>query len=282
MPSHTVREIIRNISQRNLQSTPSVQGFFDQRNRQTIDAAKTALAARAAVSGLSVPELQAREGANAQREIDNQRREQQAEAASAASDLDLNRQRVATSRILANTAQTRANQGGNISSAGAAALGIDPSLAGQISKPTARQVADSKLVRERLANDKKRIANLEQKAKDVAKRETGKNELAQRKEARLRSKAERARIQASEEIATQQEKDDLADDAFEEALAGIKGNTATTADFDRVAAEAVEELGLPPEFFADKPENKNDRDRLKKLMVEKLEAEGIFVPKKAR
>ncbi|KKL24945.1 hypothetical protein LCGC14_2410240, partial [marine sediment metagenome] len=256
------------------------QGFFDQRNRQTLEAAKTALAARAAVSGLSVPELQAREGENAQREIDNQRREQQAEAAGTASQLDLDKQRVATSRLVANTAQARARQGGNISSQGLAALGLDPTL--DISKPTARQVADNKLVRERLANDKERIANLEQKAKDVAKRETGKTDLAQRKEARLRSKAERARIQASEEIATQQEKDDLADDAFEEALAGIKGNTATTADFDRVAAEAVEELGLPPEFFADKPENKNDRDRLKKLMVEKLEAEGIFVPKKAR
>ena len=281
MPNE-IRSIIADISRRNLANTPSVDQFFEQRNRQTVEAAKTALAARAAVSGLSVPELQAREGENAQRIIDDQRRKQQNEAAGTASDLDLNRQRVNTSRIIANTAATRANQGGNITSAGAAALGLDPNVAGKISKPTARQVADNKLVRERLANDKERIANLEQKAKDVAKRETGKNDLAQRKEARLRSKAERARIQASEEIATQQEKDDLADDAFEEALAGIQGNTATTADFDRVAAEAVQELGLPPEFFADKPENKNDRDRLKKLMVEKLEAEGIFVPKKAR
>ncbi|KKK85903.1 hypothetical protein LCGC14_2768580, partial [marine sediment metagenome] len=159
MPNE-IRSIIADISRRNLANTPSVEGFFDQRNRQTVEAAKTALAARAAVSGLSVPELQAREGENAQRIIDDQRRKQQNEAAGTASDLDLNRQRVNTSRIIANTAATRANQGGNITSAGAAALGLDPNVAGKISKPTARQVADNKLVRERLANDKERIANL--------------------------------------------------------------------------------------------------------------------------
>ena len=280
MPNE-IRSIIADISRRNLQSTPSVEGFFDQRNRQTVEAAKTALAARAAVSGLSVPELQAREGANAQREIDNQRREQETEAASTASQLDLNRQRVATSRVVADTASTRANQGGNISSAGAAALGIDPNLAGQISKPTARQVAQTKLARERIANEKERAANAEQKIKDVSTREAGKADLAQRKEARLRTKAERARIQEDKDL-SQEQKDDAKDEAFEEAFASIRGNTVTSADFDRAAQEAMEELGLPAEFFADKPENKNDRDRLKKLMVEKLEAEGIFVPKKLR
>ena len=283
MPSPTVREIIRNISQRNLQSTPSVKGFFDQRNRQTIDAAKTALAARAAVSGLSVAELQQREGENAQREIDAARQKQTNETAR----LEFERERVASGAITANAAAVRAANSGSrtISGAGAEALGLPPSAAGNLSPATARESSRVIRAREAAKREDERIASLAERRKQVSKKEQQRSDLEERKEARLRSKTERARIQENKDL-SQEQKDEAADESFEEALASIRGNTASQEDMNAAAQESIEELGLPPEFFTEDPNDKNrnkaDRERLKKLMIEKLEAKGFFVPKSQR
>ena len=273
-----IRNIITSISQQNLRDTPSAAGFARQRNEQTVDAARTALAARAAVSGLTIPELQRREGENAQRQIDATRQAQVDSSAKTASDLTLDEQRVATSRILANTAATKAKQGGNISSAGLEALGVDPTL--EVSKLTAREISRVNRDKESGRRVDERAKALKENRDRTAIREDRELERRARTEARVASKAKVDRILGEKEISPEQKS--AIKEAFNEALAGVEGNTATQEDFNRVSQEAMEELGLPAEFFADKPENKNDRERIKKLIIEKLEAEGLFIPKSAR
>ena len=77
------------------------------------------------MSGLTVPELQRREGENAQRQINAAKQAQADASAKTASQLSLDEQRVATSRILANTAATKA-KGSTIGGEGLTALGFSP------------------------------------------------------------------------------------------------------------------------------------------------------------
>ena len=155
-----IRDIITSISRQNLQDTPSAAGFARQRNEQTVDAARTALAARAAVSGLTIPELQRREAENAQRQIDATRQAQVDSSAETASKLSLDEQRVATSRILANTAATKA-KGTTIGGEGLTALGFSPEdvnkFSGKISPPTARTGAQLKERRAALKDSEKTL-----------------------------------------------------------------------------------------------------------------------------